>query len=120
MASTIEYEEAKRMVDNYDIISTTLNNHHRQQQRRPRQITYFVKEYEIKNRPVKIVGATEGWLAMPSYSFDDTTIARLDRLPAQVHDINDNNSINNDASTLWRDVGDKSLLFHGGGKGGWT
>ena len=122
--------------------SLSSNNHSRQ------QISYFVKESEIKNRPVKIVGATKGWLAMPSYapstftttnttdfeSDDDNDIARCcNQLPIQddadddVNNDNDNNnSTNINASSLssssssWRDVGEESMLFQGGGKGGWT
>lgn len=59
-----------------------------------RKITLFCKEYEIKIRPVKILGATEGWLAMPNY----------DQLQ-QNHGDGDDQSNNKDG---WRDVGETS------------
>jgi hypothetical protein len=145
VAPTIEYEEAKRMVDYCSMIEnegtsssvSSSNNHSR------KQISYFVKEYEIKNRPVKIVGATRGWLAMPSYAPSTSTNTTTNyvecegdnnvvgRCCNQSHvqddaddDINNenNNFTNYNASSLssWRDVGEESILFQGGGKGGWT
>ena len=66
-----------------------------------RNITVFCQEYEIKNRPVNIIGATEGWPSMPHYEknyCDDVS----------------------EISNRWKDVGETSALFSGGGKGGWT
>jgi hypothetical protein len=149
VAPTIEYEEAKRMVDYCSMSenegtsssasssSSSSNNHSRQ------QISYFVKEYEIKNRPVKIVDATKDWLAMPSYApststhttanyveceGDNNAVARCCNQSHVQDDADDdinnenNNLTYNNASSLssWRDVGEESILFQGGGKGGWT
>jgi hypothetical protein len=136
VAPTIEYEEAKRMVNfcvmsgNEDTLSSSSSN---TDQLCKRQITYFTKEYEIKNRPVKILGATKGWLAMPSYAGTTSNarsndpISCCDRLPTTTHDDaeDDSNKVDISSSTSsssssWRDVGEESMLFQGGGKGGWT
>ncbi|KAL9181725.1 hypothetical protein ACHAXT_012068 [Thalassiosira profunda] len=71
-------------------------------------MTFFCKEYEMKNRPVKVLGATEGWKAMPSYGTRDD--AAQD--PTAVVAGKERNS--------WRDVGETSAILSGGGRGGWT
>jgi len=71
-----------------------------------RKVTKFAMEYELKNRPVKILGAAQGWSAMPKYS----------------HEARPSKPIVNCRSraTSWVDVGDDSALFSAGGIGGWT
>jgi hypothetical protein len=66
-----------------------------------RKVTLFSLEYEMKNRPVKILGATEGWTAMPDFKCD-------------LSKSSDENS------TAWMDNGEDSKLFSGGAISGWT
>mmetsp|Transcript_1397 Transcript_1397/g.3314 ORF Transcript_1397/g.3314 Transcript_1397/m.3314 type:complete len:499 (-) Transcript_1397:316-1812(-) len=74
-----------------------------------REATVFCKEYEIKNRPVKILGATQGWVAMPSYQKEGET---------ELSATQDNRQDSTEPS--WVDVGCDSRLFSAGGSGGWT
>ena len=74
-----------------------------------REATVFCKEYEIKNRPAKILGATHGWSAMPSYQEEGET---------ELSSARDN--VQDSSANSWRDVGCKSNLFCAGGRGGWT
>ena len=74
-----------------------------------REVTLFCKEYEIKNRPVKILGATQGWSAMPSYQKEGETGSSAKQ---------DNRQ--DSTATSWVDVGCKSKQFSAGGSGGWT
>lgn len=130
-ALTIEYDEACKLVDYNNGENTT------------RQITMFCKEYEIKNRPVKIFGAcTDGWAAMPNYveqdecDNDTATDDEQQRELAQDDNVDDNriewkdqqrralsqdhfNNVDDDRIG-WKDVNLKSKLFTGEGRGGWT
>ncbi|KAL7550068.1 hypothetical protein ACHAWF_017276 [Thalassiosira exigua] len=73
-----------------------------------RKITMFCREYEIKNRPVKVLGAAEGWSAMPCYGQDNSH--HDEEATDKDMEINDN----------WSDIGGTSQKLSGGGKGGWT
>mmetsp|Transcript_8140 Transcript_8140/g.18317 ORF Transcript_8140/g.18317 Transcript_8140/m.18317 type:complete len:585 (+) Transcript_8140:531-2285(+) len=103
-APIIHHEDAAIIVDYVTNADVSKNGQ--------RKITMFCKEYEIKNRPVKILGATKGWLAMPCYEQCDDSIAAEQQL--LTHDDEGN------TGETWRDVGEKSELFSGGGIGGWT
>ena len=110
-APVVHHDEAAMLVD-YDDESYTTNYFAEYGQRCKRKITMFCKEYEIKNYPVKILGATDGWLAMPCYEHrnsndDNATDAGQD---------DDCRATFNS----WKDVEEKSELFVGGGNGGWT
>ena len=113
-APVLHHDEAAMLVD-YDDSFYMTNNIAENGQRCKRKITMFCKEYEIKNYPVKILGATDGWLAMPCYSHRNnnneanaTDIAVQDDDCREIH------------GNSWKDVGEKSELFEGGGNGGWT
>ncbi|KAL7464797.1 hypothetical protein ACHAXS_005131 [Conticribra weissflogii] len=71
-----------------------------------RKVTKFAMEYEVKNRPVKILGATQGWSAMPNF----THKAKASKP----------NATYKSRGTSWADVGGDSELLSAGGKGGWT
>eukprot|EP00970_Alexandrium_tamarense_P002688 scaffold376_cov199-Alexandrium_tamarense.AAC.12 len=73
-----------------------------------RKVTLFSVKYEMTNRPVKILGATQGWEAMPCYEKDTE------------EDDEANPTVDSDTREDWADVGDKSSLFTAGGRGGWT
>lgn len=73
-----------------------------------RKVTTFSVEYEMKNRPVKILGATKGWDAMPNYEQSNAPRRQT---------IHDSASQRNSG---WMDNGEFSMLFSGGGSGGWT
>jgi len=108
-AQIIEYEDACELVDYNNIADintiTTTNDHRR------RKITTFCKEYEVKNRPVKILGATKGWLAMPSHNQLDC------KAKEQLAQDDHNRST---CSDDWIDIGNESDLLTGGGEEGWT
>ena len=65
-----------------------------------RKVTMFSVEFEEKNRPVKILGATVNWAAMPNYDDD-----------------NDSDYKRNEG---WTDISSSSELMGAKGKGGWT
>ena len=73
-----------------------------------KKITFFAREYEMANRPAKILGAAAGWAAMPTYGGEDND------------DGDDGDGDDATAAAGWRDVGAKSAIFAGGGRGGWT
>ena len=60
-----------------------------------RKVTLFSMEYEQKNIPVKITGATDGWTCMPRYNGDGSKSTSNFSEPFRSY-------------------------FDGGGKGGWT
>ena len=66
-----------------------------------RKVTLFSMEYEQKNRPVKILGATVDWPAMPHYNEASYT----------------SNEPNNQG---WAEINESSELFTANGMGGWT
>jgi hypothetical protein len=65
-----------------------------------RKVTLFSKEYEQKNRPVKILGATVDWPAMPHY--------------------NEASYTSNEPNQGWAEINESSELFTANGMGGWT
>ena len=109
-APVVHHDEAAMLVD-YDESYTT-NNFAEYGQRCKRKITMFCKEYEIKNYPVKILGATDGWLAMPCYEHRNSN-------DANATDAGQDDDCRATFNS-WKDVGEKSELFVGGGNGGWT
>ncbi|KAL7541363.1 hypothetical protein ACHAXR_010840 [Thalassiosira sp. AJA248-18] len=100
-APVIDHEDAASLVDYTENTNVSENGG-------MRKITMFCREYEVKNRPVKILGATEGWSAMPCFKHCDDIVRE--------QDTHDENEINND----WKDVGESSDRFSGRGNGGWT
>jgi hypothetical protein len=66
-----------------------------------RKVTYFSLEFEEKNRPVKIIGATLNWPAMPIYD-------------------KANQSEEKERNEGWADISDQSDSMTARGKGGWT
>ena len=66
-----------------------------------RRVTLFSMEYEQKNRPVKILGATVDWPAMPNYNEASYT----------------SNEPNNQG---WAEINESSELFTANGTRGWT
>ena len=109
-APVVHHDEAAMLVD-YDDESYTTNNF-AEGQRCKRKITMFCKEYEIKNYPVKILGATDGWLAMPCYEHRNSN-------DANATDAGQDDDCRATFNS-WKDVEEKSELFVGGGNGGWT
>ncbi|KAL7493662.1 hypothetical protein ACHAWT_010544 [Skeletonema menzelii] len=65
-----------------------------------RKVTYFSLEFEEKGLPVKILGATFNWPAMPDYD--------------------EENHSKNEANKGWADMSDNSDLMTAKGCGGWT
>ena len=112
-APVLHHDEAAMLVD-YDDSFYMTNNIAENGQRCKRKITMFCKEYEIKNYPVKILGATDGWLAMPCYESRNGNEANATDIAVQDDDCR---AIHRNS---WKDVGEKSELFEGGGNGGWT
>ena len=78
-----------------------------------RKVTLFSMEYEMKNRPVKILGATKGWSAMPCY--DNIRDLKYEKDHAEM-----NHDYVSEAAIGWMDIGQNSKLLSDGGKGGWT
>ena len=66
-----------------------------------RKVTYFSLQFEEKNLPVKILGATLNWAAMPNY--DEANYSEKET--------------NNEG---WADISDHSDQMTAKGKGGWT
>ena len=98
----VEFEDVSQMVD-YNKWSLDESSKYNEE----RKITLFSMEYEMKNRPVKILNATKGWTAMPDYEH---------------HVANTNTSINSQSEKAekWMDNGEHSILFSGEGQNGWT
>ncbi|KAL3822961.1 hypothetical protein ACHAXA_011676 [Cyclostephanos tholiformis] len=112
----IEYDVACALVNNDDRApdahtTTTTTTTTNATSRRGNEITYFAREYERANRPAKILGATVGWSAMPSYVDDEDN-----------DDVYENHATTDvvDGTVGWSDVNPDSLTFTGGGRGGWT
>jgi hypothetical protein len=97
-APVVQHEDVATLID-YEISQNTSSHHMKK-----RKITLFSLEYEMKNRPVKIMNATTGWDAMPNYNQEINTA--------------DNPSL--ETNNGWMDNGEYSKLFTGEGKGGWT
>jgi len=90
-APVVEYDDMCALVD---YVTSNGCNEER------RKVTYFSLEFEEKNRPVKILGATVNWSAMPNYS-----------------EANHSEKEQNDG---WADISDHSNLMTAKGQGGWT
>jgi len=103
-APIIDHVDAARLVS-YDSTNSTDSKNGQ------RKITLFCREYEVKSRPVKVVGATKGWSAMPSYKRCEDAEKHH-----QQQQLDNEIEIKNN----WIDVGGMSTLLSGGGKGGWT
>lgn len=91
-APVVEYDDMCTLVD-------YVNGNGCNEERR--KVTYFSLEFEEKNRPVKIMGATLNWPAMPDY--DEA-----------------NYSKNEPTTEGWADMSDNSDLMTAKGRGGWT
>lgn len=92
-APFVEYDEMSALVDH--VSESNGCNEVR------RKVTYFSLAFELKNRPVKILGATLNWPAMPKY-------------------IETNNYSQQDQNQGWADTNEYSDLSTAEGKGGWT
>ncbi|KAL3797494.1 hypothetical protein HJC23_009858 [Cyclotella cryptica] len=103
-APVVQHEDVALLVEYNPQTSSELKADHN----KTRKVTIFSLEYEMKNRPVKILGATNGWEAMPKY--EDGSEPRR-----QVIDGSDP-----EKSSGWMDNGEFSVLFSGEGSGGWT
>lgn len=91
-APVVEYDEMCVLVDYVKSDGCTEER---------RKATYFSLEFEEKNRPVKILGATLNWPAMPNYDETKHTEGK-------------------ESNEGWADISDHSDSMTAKGKGGWT
>ena len=98
----VEFEDVSQMVYYNKWCSDESSQHHEE-----RKVTLFSMEYEMKNRPVKILNATRGWTAMPDYEQNITNT-------------HTSNNPESKETERWMDNGELSILFSGEGQNGWT